>query len=187
MKLNLGSGSKRYEGWTNVDQDIGSDPDYVVNLELDCLPFEDNSVTEVKAHHVLEHLGEGFFHCIQEIYRVCEHGAIIDIHVPHPRHDTFLIDPTHKRPILPDTMGMFSRKRNKLDIERGGCETPLGFIYGIDLEFVNLNYVLDGYFQQMFKTLTQEQCEHVVRTCNNVILEIQIKMVVVKDESSGNR
>lgn len=184
LKINLGSGSKCYVGFLNVDIDPGSNPDYVVNLEKDPLPFEDNSVSEIKAHHVLEHLGEGFFHCLKEMYRVCKHGAILDVQVPHPRHDVFLIDPTHRRPIYPDTLGMFSKARNRADIAAGGCETPLGFIYDIDLEFVHLDYVLDSYFQKMFQAIPNEQAEHIVRTCNNVIIEIHMKLMVVKNGSN---
>ena len=182
MKLNLGSGSKRYDGFINIDQDPGSQPDHVVDLETQALPFLDNTVSHVLAHHVLEHMGNGFFNCIKEIYRVCQPGAILEVHVPHPRHDTFLIDPTHQRSIMPDTMAMFSKKRNRNDIKAGGCETPLGFIHNVDFECVGLDYVLDPYFQQVFKNLQQHECEQIVRTCNNVILEIKIKMMVMKND-----
>ena len=91
-----------------------------------------------------------------------------------------MIDPTHRRPIYADTLAMFSKKRNAIDRESGGCETPLAHIYGVDFEVVTVSYELDGYFQELFKTLTEEQCQHVVRTCNNVIVEIRIKLAVIK-------
>lgn len=186
MKLNIGAGSKRYPGYLNVDMDAGSTPDFIVDLEKDIYPFDDNSVDSVLAHHVLEHMGDGFFHCIKELYRICQHGAIIDIRVPHPRHDTFLIDPTHKRPIYPHTLDMFSKTRNKRDLDSGGCETPIGFIYDVDL-VVDHNFILDSYWQEQFQNFTEEQCEHAVRSFNNVILEIGIKLLVKKDESIINR
>jgi ubiquinone/menaquinone biosynthesis C-methylase UbiE len=187
MKLNIGSGTKRYPGYINIDIDIGSNPDYVVNIESEKLPFKDNSIDEILAHHVLEHLGDGFFNCMKELYRVCKHGSTIDVRVPHPRHDTFLIDPTHKRPIYPHTLDMFSKTRNKRDIEAGGCETPVGFINDIDLVVVDHSFILDEYWQKQFQEMTEEQCEHVARSFNNVILEINIKLLVNKDESSINR
>jgi len=182
MKINLGSGSKRIPEYLNIDIDSGSNPDYCLNIEKDKLPFEDSSIDEVLAHHILEHLGDGFFHCLQELYRVCKHGAIIDVRVPHPRHDTFLIDPTHKRPIYPHTLDMFSKKRNKRDLDAGGCETPLGFIYDVDLIVINHTFILDGYWQEQFKNFSEEQCEHSARSFNNVILEIGIKLMVNKQE-----
>lgn len=180
MKLNIGSGSKRYPGYINVDADAGSNPDYVVDLETDKLPFNDSSVDHILAHHVLEHLGDGFFHCIREMYRVCKDGAIIDVRVPHPRHDTFLIDPTHKRPIYPHTLDMFSKTRNKRDIDAGGCETPIGFINDVDLVVIGHQFVLDDYWLPKFQQMSEQECEHIARSLNNVILEIGIQLKVVK-------
>lgn len=185
MKLNLGSGTKRYPGYTNIDADAGSNPDHVINIEKERLPFPDSSVDHILAHHILEHLGDGFFHCIQEMYRVCKHGAIIDVRVPHPRHDTFLIDPTHKRSIYPHTLDMFSKTRNKRDMDAGGCETPIGFIYDVDLIVIEHQYVLDEYWKPLFQQYTEEQCEHAARSFNNVILEIDMKVLVNKDEQSS--
>ncbi|MEI6420605.1 MAG: methyltransferase domain-containing protein [Lentisphaerota bacterium] len=187
MKINIGSGSKRYPDYINIDSDSGSNPDYVVDIEKDPLPFADDTVDAVLAHHILEHLGDGFFNCIQELYRVCKHGTIIDVRVPHPRHDTFLIDPTHSRPIYPHTLDMFSKTRNKRDLDAGGCETPLGFIYNVDLVVVDHNFILDEYWQKQFQNFSEEQCEHAARSFNNVILEIGIKLLVNKDESIINR
>jgi hypothetical protein len=184
LKINLGSGSKRYPGYLNIDNDINSNPDYVINLETEKLPFEDSTVEEVIAHHILEHLGDGLFHVMKELYRVCKHNTKIDVRVPHPRHDTFLIDPTHKRPIYPHTLDMFSKERNKRDLDAGGCETPLGFINDIDLRVMDHGFVLDDYWAKLFQTYTEEQCEHAARSFNNVILEIGIKLMVYKDDSN---
>ena len=181
MKINLGSGSKRYPDYVNVDSDSQSRPDFVLNVEKDSFPFEDNSVDGVIAHHILEHLGDGFFHCIEELYRVCKHGTIIDVHAPHPKHDTFLIDPTHRRPIFPHTLDMFSKTRNKRDMDSGGCETPLGFIYDVDMYVLDHKPVLDGYWIQQFQQMSEEQCEHTARTFNNVISEYHIKWCINKE------
>lgn len=179
-KLNIGAGYKRIDGFLNIDSFLGCNPDHLLDIEKDILPFDDSTVDEVYCHHILEHLGEGFFHAIQEIYRVCCDGAIIDIRVPHPRHDTFLIDPTHRRPIYPHTIDMFSHKRNNADIAAGGCETPIGLIYGPNIEVIAHNFVLDPFYQQMFQSITEEQCDFVARSQSNVILEIAIKALVVK-------
>lgn len=183
MKINLGSGTKRYPGYLNVDIDSGSSPDYVVNLETDKLPFEDNSIDGVLAHHVLEHLGDGFFNCVQELYRVCKHGTIIDVKVPHPRHDTFLIDPTHRRPIYPHTLDMFSKQRNKKDMDAGGCETPIGFINNVDIRVVDYTPLLDEYWMSKFQQISNEECDHIARSFNNVIIEYHIKWMINKENN----
>lgn len=181
MKINIGAGSKRIPGYLNLDNDSNSNPDYVVNLENDILPFDDDSVDGVIAHHVLEHLGDGFFHCVKELYRVCKHGTIIDVRVPHPKHDTFLIDPTHKRVILPHTLDMFSKTRNKRDLDSGGCETPIGFINGVNMFVSNYVPILDSYWHEKFQTMTEEECEHAARSFTNVVLEYHIQWVVDKE------
>ena len=183
MKINLGSGQKRIPGFLNIDIDNNSKPDFILNLETDILPFEDNTIDGVIAHHILEHLGTGFFHCVKELYRVCKHNTTIDVRVPHPRHDTFLIDPTHKRPVFPHTLDMFSKERNRLDIANNGCETPIGLINDVDIRVINFMPVLDEYWQKEFQQMTEKQCDYAARTFNNVILEYQIQWVVFKDET----
>ena len=100
IKLNLGSESKRYDGFLNDDKLDIFKPDIVHNLEIISYPIENNSVTEIKMHHVLERVGQHsdlFNNIIKEIYRICQRGAIIDIRVPYPRHDYILSDSTHVR------------------------------------------------------------------------------------------
>jgi len=184
MKINLGSGTKRYPGYLNIDIDAGSNPDFVVDIENERLPFDDDSIDGVIAHHILEHLGQGFFNCVQELYRVCKHGTIIDVHVPHPNHDTFLIDPTHRRPIYPHTLDMFSKTRNQKDMDAGGTETPIGFIYNVDMYVLDYQPVLDEYWLPRFKEMTEEQCDYTARTFNNVVVEYHIKWYVNKEKVS---
>ncbi len=184
MKINLGSGSKRIPGYLNIDNDIGSNPDFVVDLEKDKLPFDDNSIDGVIAHHILEHLGDGFFHCVKELYRVCKHNTIIDVRVPHPKHDTFLIDPTHKRPIYPHTLDMFSKTRNKRDMDAGGCETLIGFINNVDMFVLNHMPVLDDFWLPQLQQMSEEQCEYTARTFNNVIIEYHIQWMVNKESQT---
>lgn len=185
MKLNLGSGNNKVEGYINIDQNRETLPDIVLDLEKDCLPFDDNSVCFVLAYHILEHLGAGFFHCLRELHRVCQPNSIIEIRVPHPRHDIFLIDPTHVRPIYPHTLDMFSKERNKKGAETNSSETPLGIIHNVNFKVVDYKFLLDPYWETKFKSMSQEECDYVARSFNNVIAEILINLMVIKDEESG--
>jgi predicted SAM-dependent methyltransferase len=56
MKLNLGCGFNKLDGFVNVDKQAACQPDMVLDLERLPWPFEDASVSEVAAFHVLEHL-----------------------------------------------------------------------------------------------------------------------------------
>jgi len=184
MKLNLGSGYKRIPGFVNIDSSPACKPDYVVDLERDEFPFNDSTVDEVMAIHILEHLGEGFFHCMRELYRVCKNGATIHIAVPHPRHDTFLIDPTHRRPIYPETLNMFSRKHNLRDIMNKGNETPVAIINNVDFEMIAHRLHFDPYYEETFKNMSEDQINHVLRTSNNVVDTMEMILKVIKDDSN---
>ncbi len=181
MKINLGSGYKRYPNFINIDSDPNCKPDHIVNLETDTLPFSDNSVDSVIAHHILEHMGDGYFHFLKELYRICKHGAIIDIRVPHPNHEIFLNDPTHKRPITVDGLRLFSKQFNNLEIQRNGTSSTLGIMHNVDFEIINYEFIHDPYYDELKKTLPHPQLERLFREALNTTLEIHVQLMVVKD------
>lgn len=180
MKINIGGGYKKYEGFLNLDLDPHTNPDFVVNLEVDKLPFDDDTISEVKAHHILEHMGEGFFHLMKELYRVCKDGAIIDVVVPHHRHDIFLADPTHRRPILIEGMRLFSKKFNKAHIDSYGSSSGLGIAFDVDFEIIETGYTLDPFYDEYVKTTEPSVVVEKERSCNNFIQETKIKLMVIK-------
>ncbi len=53
MKLNIGCGNDKKKGYVNVDFSPDVKPDKVWNLEKVPIPFKENSVDEILAHHVL--------------------------------------------------------------------------------------------------------------------------------------
>lgn len=181
MKINIGAGDTRYEGFVNVDYDALTKPDYVVNLEKDPLPFEDNTVEQVIAHHILEHLGEGYFHLMKEIYRVCKHGAMIHIRVPHHRHETFLDDPTHRRPITVAGMHLFSKKHNDECRRKNYASSRLGYYFDVDFEVVNVVEVPDPNYIKIFEGRPVEEVTRYMHEHNNTIIEVEMQLVVVKE------
>lgn len=180
MKINLGSGYKRIDGYINIDGDSNCKPDFLVDLEKDKLPFEDNSVDEILAHHILEHIGNGFFNLLKEIYRVCKNGAVINITVPHMNHDIFKIDPTHKRPLTVESFRMFSKKQNEEVIKNNGSSTTLAIINNVDFEVIENQYILDPFYQDILPNLQQEEIIRLGREANNVCIEEYILLRVIK-------
>jgi predicted SAM-dependent methyltransferase len=70
MKLNLGCGLQKLEGYVNVDIDPNLKPDEVFDFTR-TFPYADESVEEIVAYHVLEHLPKHIHRSIySEIYRV---------------------------------------------------------------------------------------------------------------------
>jgi ubiquinone/menaquinone biosynthesis C-methylase UbiE len=182
MKINIGSGNNKIDGFVNVDYDESTYPDYICNIEKDNLPFADNSVDAVIANHILEHLGEGYFHCIKELYRVCKNGAIISIKVPHPRHDTFLADPTHRRTITVMGLQLFSKKFNKLCKEQNYSSSTLGDFFDVDFEILDYKNIPSDWVRIKYPNISIQELEEISNMYNNVISEIHIRMIVIKNE-----
>jgi hypothetical protein len=185
MRLNLGCGNKILAGWHNVDKYPTFAPDEVVDLEVFPWPWPDHSVDEVLLSHVLEHLGattEVYLGIVKELYRVCRDGAKIVIAVPHPRHDNYLGDPTHVRPITPDGMMLFSQAANREWLAKGTANTPLGLYLGVDLKIESINYDLSEPWRELheLKKITKADLQHAIRSYNNVIQQITFVMVAIK-------
>ena len=53
-----------------------------------------------------------------ELYRITAPNEIIEIHVPHYRHDTWWSDPTHVRAFTPLTVQMMSKRKNDVWISQ---------------------------------------------------------------------
>ena len=183
LKLNLGCGGHRMDGYVNVDK--YGNPDILHDLETFPWPWEGNSVQEVQLNHVLEHLGESaavYFGIIKELYRICKAGARIHIGVPHPRHDDFLNDPTHVRIVTPDGLLLFSKSKNRMWIDGGYANSPLGIYLDVDFEIESVNYTLDPVWAEKLnrKEITEEYIDQAFRNFNNVVKEIRMVLKVVK-------
>jgi hypothetical protein len=183
MKLNLGCGQHRLAGYVNVDK-YGS-PDLRHDLEVFPWPWRDGSIEEALLQHVLEHLGQTpdvFIGVMKELYRVCMPGALVRIVVPHPRHDSFLGDPTHVRPISADVLGLFS-KRLILECQKsGGANTPLALYHGVDFEILENVYVLEDKYRaaRAAGELDQSALDELISERNNVVREIHLTLQAVK-------
>ena len=150
MKLHLGCGNDKKEGYLNCDLSKEINPDMVVDLEQK-LPFEDDSVEEILANHVLEHI-TNFVPLMHEIHRVCKSGARIKIKVPFYSAWGQFNDPTHVRFFTPFTFDYFKKGNyshevgaekdmfgiKKIKINFGiGKSRALNFIFN---PFINLNH-----------------------------------------------
>lgn len=186
LRLNLGCGNTRIPDWLNVDNVPDCNPDMVCDLEQFPWPWADNSVEEILLSHVLEHLGESrdvYLGILKEMYRVCCHGAKIHIMVPHPRHDHYLMDPTHVRPILAESLQMFDQSLNRQWIANKFANTPLGVYLGVDFRIVSQHFVLDPLLQERHEKgeLNNQKVYELMRSHNNVCQQINIEWVAYKE------
>lgn len=82
VKIDLGCGSVKKEGFIGLDFVMAPGVDHVLDLTRDRYPFDDNTVDYVFSSHFLEHIGAPN-HIFQEIGRICRDGAKIEIWTPY--------------------------------------------------------------------------------------------------------
>ena len=186
MKLNLGSGSKILKGYVNVDKFQYYNPDVVHDLEKFPYPFEDNSIDEILLSHVLEHIGQNpdvFNNIIKELYRICKNNSIVDIRVPHPRHDDFISDPTHVRPITILGLQLYDKSLNEKWEKMNSANTPLALIHGVNFIIKDVKFVLEKNYIKLLekKEIDQNKLQEYIRKYNNVVKEMKINWVALKD------
>ena len=80
--LNIGCGTKKLQGYINVDAVPNSNVDIVAN-DLKAMPFDDNSADLVYMCHVLEHVKrEDVILVIAEMWRILKPGGVLRVSVP---------------------------------------------------------------------------------------------------------
>lgn len=186
MKLNIGCGFLKLDGYTNVDNQALCNPDMCFDLEQPW-PLPTSSVREIVAHHVLEHLGETthkFISLLKEMYRVSEPNALWIVNVPHWHHDNFYHDATHVRVITPVTLDMFNQQRNVDDFNANGHETKLGLFSEIDIEVINSEFMMSPRWERRIqqKKLSMNDMEDVLQDNNNVCCEIKMIIKIHKPQ-----
>jgi len=92
--LHLGCGHNLIAGAVNVDMRADVGADVVHDLNQRPWPFPDNRFGAVIATHVIEHLHDTVA-TMEEIHRVCRHGATVKIVTPHFSSPNAFTDPTH--------------------------------------------------------------------------------------------
>lgn len=142
MRLNMGAGFNKLDGFTNVDRESACKPDLLLDLDsVPFWPFQDNSIDEIRAHHVLEHLVH-FKTFFQEAYRVMKHGATLDIRVPHHLSDEQFGDPTHVRAVTPQQLQLLDKDFCEECRRMNAANSQLATYWDVDFELVSVNTAL---------------------------------------------
>lgn len=108
VRLNLGCGRSPLDGWVNVDAVALPGVDLVLDLERETLPFDESSVDEIAASHMLEHVARPL-PLLQELHRVARPGCVATFRVPYGSSDDADEDPTHARRYFWGSWGYFGQ------------------------------------------------------------------------------
>jgi hypothetical protein len=96
IKLDLGCGGRKQEGFIGIDQYHMEGVDIVLNIGEERFPFDDNSVDEIHSSHFLEHLSmRQRTHVMNECYRIMKEGAKGTFITPHWASNRAYGDITH--------------------------------------------------------------------------------------------
>jgi predicted SAM-dependent methyltransferase len=185
MKLNLGCGYDRREGWLNVDRAAHCRPDKLLDIEATPWDLPSDGFEHVLMKHVLEHVGADFgvFGAIlRELYRVTAPGGLVEIHVPHVRHDSFWADPTHVRAFTPETFQMLSKRQNREWVATRANYTMLALELDVDFEIETVAQFYEADWRERIRSgeLTVGQVQEMARHRWNIAYELQARLRVVK-------
>jgi len=82
MKLNVGCGSAKIDGYINIDASVNLNADAVFDIRRG-MPYPDNSVEEILFFHAIEHIEEKYHQFIlEEFWRVLIPGGNVLISYP---------------------------------------------------------------------------------------------------------
>jgi len=109
LRLDVGCGKTKMDGWEGIDSiDFGQKHVHDVRKGL---PFADNSVSEVRSSHFVEHLtGQERIAFFNELWRVMKDGATAQIVTPNWSHACAYGDPTHQWPPMSQWYPLYLHK-----------------------------------------------------------------------------
>lgn len=110
LKLNIGAGLKKKEGFVNIDSNPKTEPDVVRDIRRG-LPYDGSTVDLIECDHLIEHLNpEDFIFFFNECHRVLVDGGKLIVRAPYYQGKWAFIDPTHIRYITEHSFDFFVNK-----------------------------------------------------------------------------
>jgi ubiquinone/menaquinone biosynthesis C-methylase UbiE len=137
LKLDLGCGENKREGFASVD--LFAAADFKVDLTKFPWPFKDNSVEELWCSHFFEHMdGPERVKFMDECYRILVRKGKMTIIVPYWSSPRSIQDPFHKFPPVVEQSFLYFNKdwrtANKLNHYLGKCDFDFTYGYLADQE-----------------------------------------------------
>lgn len=142
LKLDLGAGESKKEGFLSVD--LYAKADFKVDLMKVPWPWRDESVEEVFSSHFFEHVpGPQRIPFMDELWRILVIGGKATIITPYFSSRRAVQDPTHAWPPLCEQSYLYFnkgwREQNKLQHYLGTADFDFTFAYLCDPETAGRN------------------------------------------------
>ena len=162
-RLDLACGVHCAPGFEGVDiSPCHADVKHVVDLMAFPWPWADQSVSELRCVHYIEHVGAGYWtprvsdprvgdvtpfqrghlsvdllmKFFAECHRVLEPGGVLTVECPQAHNNRAYQDPTHRRFIVPETFFYLSAEwRRQMGLEHGSYGVSCDFSFSIDHTF----------------------------------------------------
>ena len=185
LKLNLGSGFRKHEGFVNVDVLKHVEPDVVIDLTKEAWPWEDSSVAEARFDYSLEEMGQtkdDLFFVIKQLYRVCADEARVEFAFAHPRHDRFYLNPLCTQRLSPGFFQLLSVQRNLQMIPQGQGDTCLGMMLGVDFVTNNVKFLIEDRFREVMEAgrISEQEIRDRMALENNICAAVEVSLTVQK-------
>jgi SAM-dependent methyltransferase len=170
LKLDLGAGKNKKEGFTGVDAISFPGIDVVADLR-EKWPWADSSVAEAHCSHFLEHLERlERIHFVNELYRVLVPGGTCSVIVPHWASNRAYGDMTHCWPPVSEMWFYYLDKNWRManaphdDIEHNprGYNCDFGATWGYSLH-QHLTTRSQDYVQHAM-SFWKEACQDTIAT-----------------------
>jgi len=150
------------------------------------LPFADNVVDLLFASHSLEHIDDLIF-TLNEVYRVCKHGAQVCIVAPYYQQSLNFANPYHKQVFNEHTPRFWTNYHN-VPIEKDEYDHPASYLWGlaesdnstaqIDMRIVRMEF----FYYPEYQNLSADEQRVARKKYLNVCDQIMYNLVVVKED-----
>ena len=181
VRLDLGAGVNKKEGFLGVDILPFEGVDVVCDL-TGVWPWEDNSVDEVNASHVVEHFNpKERCHFYNELYRVLKPGCKATITVPYWKSSRAYGDPTHQWPPVSEMSFFYLSREWRLgDGKDKAPQAPHTDVSNIDWGYscdfdATWGYALDGEVAQRNQEFQQFALKHYTESAQDLIATVTKK------------
>lgn len=117
IKINVGCGGNIKEGYINIDTHNKNGANLLHKLPEE-LPFENESIDEIYASHILEDFNkEDYFKIMEDFHRILKKGGILHIKVPIWNNELSYANPHHQGIFCKYSFEYLYRKFNNYDEE----------------------------------------------------------------------